>query len=263
MAHASAKVPADVVDYLREKNIPDLMEYLLQELVTSKPASPVQLLEELLSKPITPKILIAGPPAAGKGTQCERIIEQFGVVHISTGDLLRAEVRKGSEVGKKADECMKTGRLVPDEIIIQMVKNRLKQKDVVERGWLLDGFPRTKEQAVALQQAGIIPQSMVLLDVPDDVLVDRVVGRRTDPLTGKTYHLKFNPPPADEAVLKRLEQRKDDTIEALQPRLAGYHANLNSILDCYMHIVTRIEGNRDKDAIYKDVQRAIEKRQPK
>jgi adenylate kinase len=251
------------VDYLRDKNVPDLMEYLLQELITTKPASPVQFLREMLSKPITPKILIAGPPAGGKGTQCETIVTTYGVVHISTGDLLRAEVKKGSEIGKKADDCMKNGRLVPDEIIIQMVKNRLKEKDCQEKGWLLDGFPRTKEQAVALQQAGVIPQVMVLLDVPDDVLIERVEGRRTDPVTGKVYHLKFNPPPADEALLKRLEQRKDDTREALKPRLEGYHANLGAILDCYTHIVQRVDGNRDKDATFKDVQRSIEKRQPK
>ena len=259
----TVQLPDDVVSYLREKNVPDLMEYLLQELVLRQPESPIAFLRELLSKPITPKILIAGPPAGGQGTQCEYIVDKFGVVHISTGDLLRAEVKAGTPEGKQADDFMKSGGLVPDSLIISMVKNRLAQDDVKSKGWLLDGFPRTKAQAQALQEAGVIPQVMILLEVPDDVVIDRCEGRRNDPVTGKVYHLKFNPPPDDQEVIDRLEQRKDDTREAMVSRLASYHKNVSDILAFYTHVLFKTDGNRDKNAVAVDVAAAIAARQPK
>jgi adenylate kinase len=260
----TSKLPDDVVAYMKEKNVPDLLEYMLQELIAVKPESPVAFFKELLSKPVTPKILIAGPPAGGKGTQCEQIVEKHGVVHISTGDLLRAEVKAQSEEGKQADEFMKAGALVPDSVIIEMVKKRLQQDDVKAKGWLLDGFPRTKSQAQALQDAGIVPQIMVQLEVPDDVLIERIEGRRTDPVTGKVYHLKFNPPPSNDAeVMKRLEQRKDDTREAMVSRLATYHKNVDEILGFYTHVLFKTNGNREKDGVTFDVLKAIESRLPK
>ena len=264
MAATTANLPEDVVQYLRDKSVPDLLEYLLQELVAAKPASPKDFLRDLLAKPITPKILISGPPAGGKGTQCEFIVEKFGVVHISTGDLLRAEVKCGSPEGQQAEEFMKTGGLVPDSLIIQMVKNRLAQDDVKQKGWLLDGFPRTKAQAQALQDSGVVPQVMVLLDVPDEVLIERIEGRRNDPLTGKVYHLKFNPPPATDAeLLKRLEQRKDDTRDAMVTRLSTYHRNVSDVLDFYTHVLHRVDGNRDKALVSKDVIGGVDARLPK
>jgi adenylate kinase len=264
MSSTTAKLPDEAVAYMKEKNVPDLLEYMLQELLAAKPDSPSAFFKELLAKPITPKILIAGPPAGGKGTQCEQITEKFGVVHISTGDLLRAEVKAQSEEGKQADEFMKAGALVPDSLIIEMVKKRLLQDDVQAKGWLLDGFPRTKAQAQALQDAGIVPQIMVQLEVPDDVLIERIEGRRTDPETGKVYHLKFNPPPANDAeVMKRLEQRKDDTREAMVSRLATYHKNVDEILAFYTHVLFKTDGNRDKDSVTFDVLKAVESRTPK
>jgi adenylate kinase len=260
----TAPLPEDVVSYLREKNVPDLMEYMLQELVAAKPESPIEFFKKLLSQPVTPKILIAGPPAGGKGTQCEAIVEKFGVVHISTGDLLRAEVKAATDEGKQADEFMKAGALVPDSLIIQMVRNRLQQEDVKEKGWLLDGFPRTKAQAQALQDAGVIPQTMVQLEVADEVVVERIEGRRNDPVTGKVYHLKFNPPPADDSdVMKRLEQRKDDTKEAMVSRLQTYHKNVDDILSFYTHVLFKTDGNRDKGDVATDVTKAIDDRLPK
>lgn len=256
----SGSLPQEAIDYLRDKNVPDLMEYMLQELILNKPNSPLQFFRDLLQKNVTPKVLIAGPPAGGKGTQCEFIVEKFGVVHISTGDLLRAEVKAGSPEGKQADEFMKSGGLVPDALIIQMVKNRLDQDDVRAKGWLLDGFPRTKAQAQALQDAGVIPQVMVLLEVPDEVLVERIEGRRNDPVTGKVYHVKFNPPPQEPEILGRLEQRKDDTREAMVSRLETYHKNVTDILGFYTHVLSKLDGNRDKKAVASDVTKSIERR---
>ena len=128
-------------------------------------------------------IIIAGAPASGKGSQCELIKEVYSSIHLSTGDMLRAEVAAESEVGLQAKELMEAGKLVDDELITAIVLERLEQEDCKESGWLLDGFPRTKAQADALVEAGYIPDSFLLLDVPDEVLEQRVVGRRLDPET--------------------------------------------------------------------------------
>ncbi|EKX54396.1 hypothetical protein GUITHDRAFT_63360, partial [Guillardia theta CCMP2712] len=194
-------------------------------------------------------IIIAGPPASGKGTQCEMIVEKFGVVHISTGDALRAEVAKGSELGQQAKGFMESGGLVPDELIINIVKERLAEPDCQERGWLLDGFPRTGVQAEALEAAGIRPSHFILLDVPDDILVERCVGRRTDPETGKIYHLKYNPPPEDPEVQGRLVHRADDTEEAMQKRIGAYHENVRAIMPFYSNLHVKIDGTQEKKAI--------------
>ncbi|EKX54395.1 hypothetical protein GUITHDRAFT_91639, partial [Guillardia theta CCMP2712] len=195
------------------------------------------------------RIIIAGPPASGKGTQCEMIVEKFGVVHISTGDALRAEVAKGSELGQQAKGFMESGGLVPDELIINIVKERLAEPDCQERGWLLDGFPRTGVQAEALEAAGIRPSHFILLDVPDDILVERCVGRRTDPETGKIYHLKYNPPPEDPEVQGRLVHRADDTEEAMQKRIGAYHENVRAIMPFYSNLHVKIDGTQEKKVI--------------
>merc|ERR1719182_1304040 len=161
------------------------------------------------------KIIICGAPASGKGTQCELLKEEYGVVHLSTGDMLREAVAQGTEVGTAAKGYMERGELVPDEVIIGIVKDRLAESDCKENGWLLDGFPRTEAQAIALEKAGILPKKVLFLQVPDEMLIERVVGRRSDPETGKIYHLKYSPPENDE-IAARLTQRADDTEEKVK-----------------------------------------------
>ncbi|KAE9464324.1 hypothetical protein C3L33_03742, partial [Rhododendron williamsianum] len=177
------------------------------------------------SEPI--KVMISGAPASGKGTQCEMIVQKFGLVHISTGDLLRAEVSAGTEIGNKAKEYMDAGRLVPDEVVTAMVTARLSQQDAKEKGWLLDGYPRSFAQAQSLEKLNIRPDIYIVLDVPDEILIDRCVGRRLDPVTGKIYHIKNFPPETDE-IKARLITRPDDTEQ-------------------------KIDGNRPKEVIFKDV----------
>eukprot|EP00529_Nitzschia_sp_RCC80_P030322 CAMPEP_0113451736 /NCGR_PEP_ID=MMETSP0014_2-20120614/6490_1 /TAXON_ID=2857 /ORGANISM="Nitzschia sp." /LENGTH=301 /DNA_ID=CAMNT_0000343097 /DNA_START=150 /DNA_END=1055 /DNA_ORIENTATION=- /assembly_acc=CAM_ASM_000159 len=188
-------------------------------------------------------IIIAGAPASGKGTQCEIIKEKFGVVHLSTGDMLRAAVAAGTDVGKKAKDFMDSGKLVPDEVIIGVVKDRLEEDDCKSQGWLLDGFPRTQAQAKALEEVGVSADCFLFLDVPDEVLVERVVGRRTDPETGKIYHMTFSPPD-DEEVLNRLEQRSDDTEEKVKVRLEQFYTNVDAVKDSYTDIMVTINGNK-------------------
>ncbi|KAK3265850.1 hypothetical protein CYMTET_25496, partial [Cymbomonas tetramitiformis] len=144
------------------------------------------------------KVIIAGAPASGKGTQCEKIVEKYNLVHISAGDLLRAAVAEGTDAGKTAKEFMDNGQLVPNEVVVTMVKDRLAQDDAQTTGFLLDGYPRSGDQAEALKEAGIDVELFILLNVPDELLVERVVGRRSDPETGKIYHMTYFPPESEE-----------------------------------------------------------------
>ena len=174
------------------------------------------------------KVVIAGPPAAGKGTQCEMITKQFGLVHLSTGDMLRQAIRDNTPLGEQVKPYVNEGKLVPDHLVIELILNRLQDHDCETRGWLLDGFPRTKSQADALHAAGIVPDVFLLLDVPEEVLVERVTGRRTDPVTGKIYHLSFKPP-ENEEIAARLEQRSDDTAEKIRVRYREFRRHVDSV----------------------------------
>jgi len=213
-------------------------------------------LKAAASKPSGLKLIIAGAPASGKGTQCEMIKKDYGVVHLSTGDMLRAAVADGTDVGVKAKEFMDAGKLVPDEVIIGVVADRLEQEDCKTNGWLLDGFPRTPGQAEALASAGVSADCFLFLNVPDEILVERVVGRRTDPVTGKIYHMTFSPPTDDE-VTARLEQRSDDTEEKVKVRLEQFHANVEAVKGSYKDIGVEIDGTLAPEEVAKAVGAAI------
>lgn len=209
------------------------------------------------------KIIIAGAPASGKGTQCELIKENYDVVHISTGDLLRAAKKEGTELGKQAASFMDAGKLVPDKLVVDLVKERLAQDDCKESGgFLLDGFPRTQAQAHALRDSGVVPNVLLFLEVPEEILVERVVGRRSDPVTGKIYHLKFNPPPEDPEVQARLVHRSDDTAEKAKTRIAAFNDNLAAIKGEYEDIWCRMDGNRSKTDVFADVKKFLEEKVP-
>ncbi|CAN0838561.1 Adenylate kinase 5, chloroplastic [Linum grandiflorum] len=198
------------------------------------------------------KVMISGAPASGKGTQCELIVQKFGLVHISTGDLLRAEVSAGTEIGNKAKEFMNAGRLVPDEVVTAMVTARLSREDTKERGWLLDGYPRTSSQAESLEKLNIRPDIYIVLNVPDEVLIDRCVGRRLDPVTGKIYHVNNFLPETDD-IKARLTVRADDTEEKVKSRLQIYKQNAEATFSTYSNVIKQIDGNRSKDIIFGEV----------
>ena len=189
-----------------------------------------------------PKIIISGGPASGKGTQCDFIVKEWNVVHLSSGDMLRAAAESGSENGLRAQEFMNAGKLVPDELIIDIVANRVMEKDCRERGFVLDGFPRTEVQVQALIDAGVQCDVFLQIDVDDEEIIQRVAGRRMDPVTGNIYHMKYLPPP--EEVLHRLEQREDDTEEGVVVRLATYHKNLAGIIDKFAHCTVKVDTNK-------------------
>jgi adenylate kinase len=177
-------------------------------------------------------------------------------VHISAGDLLREQVALGTPEGKRAKEFMDAGALVPDEVVVDMVKSRLAQDDAVERGWLLDGYPRSGSQAEAIEREGIRPDIFLLLEVPDELLVERVVGRRMDPQTGAIYHLKYNPPPAE--AVSRLVQRSDDTEEKAVARLETHHRNVDAVMGYYADKCVPIKGDRGMAEVFGSIETALD-----
>lgn len=206
------------------------------------------------------RIIFVGPPGAGKGTQAARIVNNYGIPHISTGDMFRAAVKEGTPLGREAQRYMNEGNLVPDEVTIGLVRERIAQPDAAN-GFLLDGFPRTVPQASALQAAltedGLVLDAVAVLEVPDSLIVDRITGRRTDPETGDIYHLKFNPPSA--AVADRLVQRKDDTEEACRKRLSSYHAQTAPLIPFYkeLGVLKSVDGVGAPDDVTKRLLAAL------
>jgi adenylate kinase len=181
------------------------------------------------------RLILLGPPGAGKGTQAGFITERFKIPQISTGDMLRAAVKAGTPLGAEAKKIMDAGGLVSDDIIIGLVKERLQQPDCVN-GYLLDGFPRTIPQAEALQAAGITVDYVLEIDVEDKQIVSRMSGRRVHPASGRTYHVTFNPPKVegiDDVTGEPLIQREDDKVETVLKRLQVYRSQTLPLVDYF------------------------------
>ena len=181
------------------------------------------------------RIILLGAPGAGKGTQATFIKEKFAIPQISTGDMLRAAVKAGTPLGLEAKSFMDSGGLVPDAVIIGMVQERIKEADCAN-GFLFDGFPRTIPQAEAMKNAGVDIDYVVEIDVPDSAIMERMTGRRSHPASGRTYHVKFNPPKTegkDDVTGEDLVQRPDDTPEVVNKRLVEYHAQTEPLIQYY------------------------------
>jgi adenylate kinase len=181
------------------------------------------------------RLILLGPPGAGKGTQAAFICQRFGIPQISTGDMLRAAVNAGTPLGLAAKQVMDAGQLVSDDIIIGLVKERIAQPDCAN-GFLFDGFPRTIPQAEAMKDAGVKLDAVLEIDVPDAAIVERMSGRRVHPASGRTYHVKFNPPKVagkDDVTGEDLIQRDDDKEETVRKRLEVYHAQTRPLVDYY------------------------------
>ena len=206
-------------------------------------------------------ILLMGPPGAGKGTQAAQLVEKFHIPHISTGDMFRAAVKEGTPLGKQAKEYMDNGQLVPDSVTIGIVKERLAKADC-STGFILDGFPRTTEQAEALdrtlQELGIKLDRVINIIVPDGVLVGRMTGRRICRSCGATYHKEYNPSKQGSICDKcggELYQRDDDREETVTKRLSVYQAQTKPLIEYYQDkgLYTEIDGQQDIDKVLADI----------
>lgn len=181
------------------------------------------------------RLILLGPPGAGKGTQAAFITQRYGIPQISTGDMLRAAVKAGTPLGLAAKKVMEAGQLVSDEIIVSLVQERLKEPDCAA-GYLFDGFPRTIGQAEALKKAGVRVDVVLEIDVPDADIIERMSGRRVHLASGRTYHVKFNPPRVagkDDVTGEPLIQRDDDREDVVRKRLEVYHAQTRVLVDYY------------------------------
>ncbi len=215
------------------------------------------------------RLILLGPPGAGKGTQANFICEAYGIPQISTGDMLRAAVKAGTPLGVAAKKVMDSGALVSDEIIIALVKERLKQADCAG-GYLFDGFPRTIPQADAMKDAGVALDYVLEIAVPDGAIVERMSGRRVHVASGRTYHVKYNPPKIadrDDITGEPLIQREDDREDTVTKRLAVYHAQTEPLVAYYAQWAAkgdprapkyrRVDGMGTVDAIKQAVLAAL------
>ena len=202
-------------------------------------------------------ILLMGPPGAGKGTLAANLVKEFGIPHISTGDMVRAAVKEGTELGKQAKACMDAGKLVPDEVTIGIVKERLAKPDC-KKGFILDGFPRTVEQADALtgilKELGLSLTAALNITVPAADLIERAVGRRICKSCGATYHVKFNPPQKAgvcDTCAGDLYQRADDSEETMKNRLSVYEAQTKPLIAYYEKagVYKEIDGRKAIDEV--------------
>ena len=181
------------------------------------------------------RLILLGPPGAGKGTQAAFICQRYGIPQISTGDMLRAAVQAGTAVGQEAKKVMDAGQLVSDEIIVALVTERIARPDCA-RGFLFDGFPRTIPQAEAMRSAGVKLDVVLEIDVPDEAIIERMGGRRVHAASGRTYHVTFNPPKVagkDDVTGEDLIQRDDDREETVRKRLEVYRAQTRPLVDYY------------------------------
>ena len=206
-----------------------------------------------------------GPPGSGKGTQAQRLIDQYGIPQISTGDLLRAAVKNGTDLGKEAKKFMDAGKLVPDGVVVGMVKERLTQSDA-QKGFILDGFPRTVPQAEALDKmlasVGRAITRVVSIEVPDTEVVERLSGRRTCKNCGAMYHVKFSPPKKEGVCDKcggELYQRSDDNAETIKSRLKVFHEQTSPVKSHYAKqgLVADIPGVGDINGITQAIMKAL------
>lgn len=202
------------------------------------------------------RIIMLGAPGAGKGTQAQKLAQHLSIPQISTGDMLRQAVSEGTPLGIEAKKYMDAGKLVPDDVVIGIVAERIKKPDCV-RGFILDGFPRTIEQAKALDSIAKIDW-VINIDVPEDILVERITGRRSCKKCGAVYHVKYNPP-AKEGICnvcgEKLYQREDDREDTVRKRVETYNKQTKVLIDYYARSgnLLNIDGNREIDAIFGDI----------
>ena len=212
------------------------------------------------------KIIMLGAPGAGKGTQAKKIAEKYSIPHISTGDIFRANIKNNTELGKKAKTYMDKGELVPDELVVDLIMDRFKEADCAN-GYVLDGFPRTIIQARKLADIcsmfNFKIDAVINLDIPEDVLVKRLSGRRTCADCGKSYHIVYNPPKKEgvcDVCGGELTQRSDESEEAVQVRIDTYNKQTKPLIDYYTMLgeLTNVDGNQSMDEVAEEIYKVLD-----
>jgi len=212
------------------------------------------------------RLVLLGPPGAGKGTQAAQITKRYNIPHISTGDIFRDNIKRGTDLGKKAKEYMDSGLLVPDDIVVSIVKDRL-TKDDCKDGFLLDGFPRTVNQAHALDEAlnemSLKLDNVINIDVAKEELIARAIGRRICKGCGATYHIEFNPPKENgkcDVCGEELYQRDDDTEETVARRIEVYMEQTKPLIDYYSKkgIIINVDGKQSIEGVFEDIVKSLE-----
>ena len=209
------------------------------------------------------KLLLIGAPGSGKGVQGDLLLNKLGIVRISTGDMLREQQQHDTPLGHEIKSFMKAGALVPDELIIRMLQERLAQDDC-KNGYILDGFPRTVVQAEALTASSILPDYIVVLEVPAEVIIRRICGRLTHPASGRVYHEEFNPPIkpwCDDQTGEPLVRREDDNEDAVSRRLDVFSAQTAPVIGYYENLgavpIIKLDGDRKSELVHKEIMSAI------
>lgn len=212
------------------------------------------------------RLVLLGPPGAGKGTQASAIISKYSIPHISTGDIFRENIKKGTDLGKQVEAYMNKGLLVPDELVVSIVKDRLTKEDCKE-GFLLDGFPRTVNQAEALDEElknmNLKLDKVINIQVGKDILIERAIGRRICKNCGATFHIKFNPPKEENVCDKcggELHQRDDDTVETVEKRIEVYHEQTKPLIDYYdkKGLLLNVDGSKPVEEVFNEIIASLE-----
>lgn len=250
------KISEQVADYAETYKLRSLFQRMLQLLIEHKPQQPLDFLSAWLKSFTAHQVLVLGPPGSGKATQSKLIADYYGLAPISTRELLRAEVNGRTELGMQAKAFMEKGEQVPDEVIIQLVAESMTEPSVRHNGWVMDGFPRTSQQADALALKGMVPTAVIILDVTDELAEHRATGRLTDPETGAAYHLDLAPPPPE--IRYRLTQRSDDTAEIFRKRLGAFRSvQVRFAEEAYSSKVYHVDGSQGKLKVFQDIKKIM------
>ncbi|XP_002735582.1 adenylate kinase 8-like [Saccoglossus kowalevskii] len=242
------RIPPEFTTYAERHGIFDLYKRLIERVIINKPEDPLEFLIEELKKDNddVPAILIHGPPASGKRTIAKLVCSKLRSAHITPQNILEDDV---SPTVARAKEYLARKEEIPTALWVELIQNRLKLFDCVKKGWVLEGFPQTREQARALQTVGIHPKHFVLLDAPDTVLIERQMGKRIDPETENVYHTTFDWP-NDPELVNRLVEPDDNNEDAMVNRLVVYHRHIDGILDCYSKVTKKINADQPKSDVF-------------